>query len=61
MNSWFTQVGHCQPAEAFTNDKLPFTGTAHGFACRPNFAYPDVKEAYEKALKSTILFFKKTL
>lgn len=36
-------------------------GTAHGFACRPNLAVPEVKEGYEKALEQTIAWFGKTL
>jgi len=36
-------------------------GTTHGFAARPNLAYPDVKEAYEQCLVQAIDWFKKTL
>ncbi|KAF9534029.1 dienelactone hydrolase endo-1,3,1,4-beta-D-glucanase [Crepidotus variabilis] len=38
-----------------------YPGTAHGFACRPNFEYPDVKDAYEKAFEQTVTWFQKTL
>ena len=37
------------------------TGTAHGFASRPNLELPEVKAAYEGALKQTVNWFKKTL
>ncbi|KAJ7459830.1 hypothetical protein FB451DRAFT_1505339 [Mycena latifolia] len=37
------------------------SGTAHGFAARPNFAYPDVKEGYEKAFQQAVDWFNKTL
>ncbi|KAJ2928419.1 hypothetical protein H1R20_g8682, partial [Candolleomyces eurysporus] len=36
-------------------------GTQHGFAARPNLAYPEIVEAHEKALEQTISWFKKTL
>ncbi|KAJ7459828.1 dienelactone hydrolase [Mycena latifolia] len=38
-----------------------FKGTAHGFAARPNFAYPDVKEGFEKAFQQAVDWFNKTL
>ena len=37
------------------------TGTAHGFAVRPNLEVPDVKAGYEGALDQTVAWFKKTL
>ncbi|KAF5340564.1 hypothetical protein D9611_007301 [Ephemerocybe angulata] len=38
-----------------------YPGTQHGFAARPNLKYPEIVEAYEKALEQTISWFKKTL
>ena len=37
------------------------SGTAHGFASRPNMKYPEIREAHEKALQQTIEWFRKTL
>ncbi|KAJ7780628.1 hypothetical protein DFH07DRAFT_792974 [Mycena maculata] len=34
---------------------------AHGFAARPNFAYPDVKEGFEKAFTQAVEWFNKTI
>lgn len=36
-------------------------GTAHGFAARPNLAYPEVKAGYEGAFEQAVQWFKKTL
>ena len=36
-------------------------GCAHGFAIRPNLAFPDVREAFEKAFEAKVEWFKKTL
>ncbi|KAG7443072.1 dienelactone hydrolase endo-1-3,1,4-beta-D-glucanase [Guyanagaster necrorhizus] len=36
-------------------------GTTHGFAARPNLAYPEVKAGFEAALQQTVEWFKKTL
>ncbi|KAJ7505353.1 Alpha/Beta hydrolase protein [Mycena galericulata] len=38
-----------------------YKGTAHGFGARPNFAYPDVKEAFEKAFNQAVEWFNKTI
>ncbi|KAH7925902.1 dienelactone hydrolase endo-1,3,1,4-beta-D-glucanase [Leucogyrophana mollusca] len=40
---------------------VDYKGTAHGFACRPNMDFPDVKEGYEKGFQQTIKWFEKTL
>jgi carboxymethylenebutenolidase len=37
------------------------TGTAHGFAVRPNLDIPEVKAGYEGGLDQTVTWFKKTL
>ena len=37
------------------------TGTAHGFAVRPNLEVPEVKAGYEGGLDQTVAWFKKTL
>lgn len=37
------------------------TGTAHGFAVRPNLQVPEVKAGYEGGLDQTVAWFKKTL
>jgi carboxymethylenebutenolidase len=37
------------------------TGTAHGFAIRPNQSVPEVKAGYDGALEQTVTWFKKTL
>ena len=37
------------------------TGTAHGFAVRPNLEVPEVKAGYEGGLDQTVSWFKKTL
>ncbi|KAJ7095898.1 Alpha/Beta hydrolase protein [Mycena belliarum] len=34
---------------------------AHGFAARPNFAHPDVKEGFEKAFQQAVNWFNKTI
>ncbi|KAJ7711830.1 hypothetical protein B0H16DRAFT_1343373, partial [Mycena metata] len=34
---------------------------AHGFAARPNFEYPEVKEGFEEAFKQAVEWFNKTL
>jgi len=38
-----------------------YKGTAHGFGSRPNLAYPDVKEGYEKAFQQAVDWFNKTI
>ncbi|KAJ6531634.1 Alpha/Beta hydrolase protein [Mycena vulgaris] len=38
-----------------------YKGTAHGFGARPNFAYPDVKEGFEKAFQQAVDWFNKTI
>lgn len=38
-----------------------YTGTVHGFAARPNLAFPEIKEAFEAALEQTSAWFKKAL
>ncbi|KAF8272182.1 hypothetical protein EI94DRAFT_1566829 [Lactarius quietus] len=38
-----------------------YTGTAHGFAVRPNLEVPEVKAGYEGGLEQTVAWFKKTL
>ncbi|KAJ8087725.1 hypothetical protein PM082_006562 [Marasmius tenuissimus] len=38
-----------------------YKGTTHGFACRPNMEYPEVKEGFEGAMDQTVEWFKKTL
>ncbi|KAL1682325.1 Alpha/Beta hydrolase protein [Schizophyllum commune] len=38
-----------------------YPGTAHGFAARPNLAYPEVKAGYEGAFEQAVQWFKKTL
>ncbi|KAG7098020.1 hypothetical protein E1B28_005325 [Marasmius oreades] len=56
-------------AEAeFASRKPPFQyefkeykGTTHGFACRPNFEYPEIKEAFEGAMNQIVGWFEKTL
>lgn len=42
-------------------DKRYVSGTVHGFAARPNLAYPEVKAGYEGAFEQTIEWFQKTL
>ncbi|KAI9443153.1 dienelactone hydrolase endo-1-3,1,4-beta-D-glucanase [Lactarius indigo] len=37
------------------------TGTAHGFAVRPNLQVPEVKAGYEGGLEQAVAWFKKTL
>ncbi len=37
------------------------SGTAHGFAVRPNLTVPEVKAGYEGGLEQTVAWFKKTL
>jgi len=43
------------------NEFKDYQGTAHGFACRPNLALPEVKEGYEQAFEQTVAWFNKTL
>jgi len=38
-----------------------WSGTAHGFAMRPNLEVPEVKAGYEGGLEQTVAWFKKTL
>ncbi|KAI5896799.1 alpha/beta-hydrolase [Schizophyllum commune H4-8] len=38
-----------------------YPGTAHGFAARPNLAYPEVKAGFEGAFEQAVQWFKKTL
>ncbi|KAJ6584930.1 dienelactone hydrolase endo-1,3,1,4-beta-D-glucanase [Mycena capillaripes] len=38
-----------------------YKGCAHGFGARPNVAYPDVKEGYEKAFQQAVDWFNKTI
>ncbi|KAJ6613335.1 dienelactone hydrolase [Mycena sp. CBHHK59/15] len=38
-----------------------YKGTAHGFAARPNLAYPEVKDAFEKAFQQAVDWFNKTI
>ncbi|KAJ7512633.1 Alpha/Beta hydrolase protein [Mycena galericulata] len=38
-----------------------YKGTTHGFASRPDLKYPEIKEAFEKALEQTVGWFNKTL
>ncbi|KAJ6584936.1 dienelactone hydrolase endo-1-3,1,4-beta-D-glucanase [Mycena capillaripes] len=38
-----------------------YKGCAHGFGARPNFAYPDVKEGFEKAFQQAVDWFNKTI
>ncbi|KAH7909894.1 Alpha/Beta hydrolase protein [Hygrophoropsis aurantiaca] len=38
-----------------------YKGTAHGFACRPNLEWPEVKEGYEKGFEQTVKWFDRTL
>ncbi|KAG0700441.1 dienelactone hydrolase [Suillus ampliporus] len=40
---------------------MDYTGTVHGFACRPRLDFPDVKEAFEKSIDQTLKWFNKTL
>ncbi|KIJ17903.1 hypothetical protein PAXINDRAFT_175627 [Paxillus involutus ATCC 200175] len=40
---------------------VDYKGTAHGFACRPNLAYEDLKAAFEGSLAQTVEWFRKTL
>ena len=37
------------------------TGTVHGFAVRPDFSLPEVKQAFEGALEQTVGWFAKKL
>jgi len=55
------QHNQCLHTGKLSNLMVNFTGTAHGFACRPNLGLQEVKEAYEKALEQTITWFQKTL
>jgi len=38
-----------------------YKGCAHGFGARPNLAYPDVKEGFEKAFQQAVDWFNKTI
>ncbi|KAF5374137.1 hypothetical protein D9615_008880 [Tricholomella constricta] len=38
-----------------------YRGTTHGFACRPDLAVKEMREAYEKAFEQTVRWFSKTL
>ncbi|KAK0201716.1 dienelactone hydrolase endo-1-3,1,4-beta-D-glucanase [Desarmillaria ectypa] len=40
---------------------IEYKGTTHGFAARPNLAYPEVKACFEAALQQTVEWLKKTL
>ncbi|KAH7884962.1 hypothetical protein F5I97DRAFT_1881233 [Phlebopus sp. FC_14] len=40
---------------------VDYKGTAHGFACRPNFAFEDVKVGFEKCMEQTAAWILKTL
>ncbi|CAK5270615.1 unnamed protein product [Mycena citricolor] len=40
---------------------ITYKGTTHGFAARPNFKYPEVKEAFEKAFEDSVAWFEKTI
>jgi carboxymethylenebutenolidase len=58
----YTKVFH------FPNPFLPLklirtklSGTAHGFASRPNLELPEVKTAFEGALVQTVKWLEKTL
>ncbi|KIY64972.1 dienelactone hydrolase endo-1,3,1,4-beta-D-glucanase [Cylindrobasidium torrendii FP15055 ss-10] len=42
-------------------DSKQYKGTAHGFAARPNLAFPDFKEGFERAQADIVAWFKKTL
>ncbi|KAJ2918928.1 hypothetical protein MD484_g1544, partial [Candolleomyces efflorescens] len=47
--------------ESFEYEFRDYPGTQHGFAARPNLAFPEIVEAHEKALEQTTSWFKKTL
>ena len=47
--------------KSFQHADLGTVGCAHGFALRPNQAFPEVKAGYEGATVQTIEWFKKTL
>jgi len=36
-------------------------GTVHGFACRPNLAYDEIKAGFEGSLSQTVEWFRNTL
>lgn len=38
-----------------------YDGTTHGFACRPNLAYPEIEKAYRGALEQSAFWFERTL
>jgi hypothetical protein len=43
-------------------DRVQITlSAAHGFGARPNFAYADVKEGFEKAFQQAVDWFNKTV
>ena len=46
---------------SFVLFSLKLSGTAHGFALRPNLDIPEIKAAFEGALEQTVDWFKKTL
>jgi hypothetical protein len=46
---------------AWSHSMYQRTGTAHGFAARPNLTVPEVKAGYEGALEQTVAWFTKTL
>jgi carboxymethylenebutenolidase len=51
----------CTTSQSFCIHMTWFSGTAHGFACRPNLAYEDLKAAFEGSLAQTVEWFRKTL
>ncbi|KAI9462234.1 dienelactone hydrolase endo-1-3,1,4-beta-D-glucanase [Boletus coccyginus] len=40
---------------------VDYKGTVHGFACRPNLAYDEIKAGFEGSLSQTVEWFRKTL
>ncbi|KAI6041374.1 dienelactone hydrolase, partial [Pisolithus marmoratus] len=47
--------------DAVPYEFVDYKGTVHGFACRPNLAFEDVKAAFEKSLEQTTVWLRKTL
>ncbi|KAI6115804.1 Alpha/Beta hydrolase protein [Pisolithus croceorrhizus] len=47
--------------DAIPYEFIDYKGTVHGFACRPNLAFEDVKVAFEKSLEQTTAWLRKTL
>ncbi|KAI6147336.1 hypothetical protein BKA82DRAFT_4152553 [Pisolithus tinctorius] len=47
--------------DAVPYEFVDYKGTVHGFACRPNLAFEDVKVAFEKSLEQTAAWLRKTL